>query len=50
MNEYNSTKLFKGYNSIQTVEIKHSHCQFLHGVCNGFKVTFTGIRSVKLGL
>ena len=43
MNEYNSTKLFKGYSTaFRQWRAKHSHCQFLHGYAMEFKVTFTG--------
>ena len=43
MNEYNSTKLFKGYSTaFRQWRAKHSHCQYLHGYAMEFKVTFAG--------
>ena len=43
MNEYRSTKLFKGYSTaFRQWRAKHSHCQFIHGYAMEFKVTFTG--------
>ena len=43
MNEYNSTKLFKGYSTaFRQWRAKHSHCQYLHGYAMEFKVTFVG--------
>ena len=40
MNEYNSTKLFKGYSTFRQWRAKHSHCQYIHGYAMEFKVTF----------
>ena len=43
MNEYNSTKLFKGFSTaFRQWRAKHSHCQYLHGYAMEFKVTFAG--------